>query len=55
MTFGTTLLLLYYIILHRCTATCFNHYVVILRPLKYIKPKITIAKNLARIYFRCMQ
>jgi hypothetical protein len=31
------------VILRRCVATCFSHYVVILRPFKYIKTKITIA------------
>jgi hypothetical protein len=30
-------------VLYRCAATCFNNYLVILRPLKSIKRKITIA------------
>jgi hypothetical protein len=33
-------------------ATCFNHYMVILRPFKYIKTKITIATSVMGVRFR---
>jgi hypothetical protein len=32
-----------YYVIYKCAASFFNHYVVILRPLKYIEIKIKIA------------
>jgi len=43
----THCLTFYFIIIFgSCAASCFKHYVVILRPLKYIQTKVTITTSL---------